>query len=82
MHGAYRPKALVPWPATLRTAKEITTAAANSSGRCSARLSDAPCFDIIVNTDRMEDFEDVVDMPAAMAKAVHRGGVLTAVPAA
>jgi cytidylate kinase len=41
-----------------------------------SRLSDASEFDITVNTDRMEDFEDVVDMIEIMAKAVHSGRVL------
>jgi cytidylate kinase len=41
-----------------------------------SRLSDASEFDITVNTDRMEDFEDVVDMLVVMAKAVHSGRVL------
>jgi cytidylate kinase len=41
-----------------------------------SRLSGANAFDIIVNTDRMEDFEDVVDMLAAMAQAIHGGRVL------
>ena len=41
-----------------------------------SRLSDAAEFDITVNTDRMEDFEDVVDMLVIMAKAVHEGRVL------
>ncbi|TAN73364.1 MAG: cytidylate kinase-like family protein [Magnetospirillum sp.] len=41
-----------------------------------SRLSDANEFDITVNTDRMDDFEDVVDMIVVMAKAVHSGRVL------
>lgn len=41
-----------------------------------SRLSDASQFDVIVNTDRMEDFEDVVDMLVVMANAVHSGRVL------
>jgi len=43
-----------------------------------SRLSDASGFDITVNTDRMEDFEDVVDMIVVMATAVHSGRVLRA----
>lgn len=42
-----------------------------------SRLSDASEFDITVNTDRMDDFEDVVDMLVIMAKAVHDGRVLS-----
>jgi cytidylate kinase len=41
-----------------------------------SRLSDANAFDITINTDRMEDFEDVVDMIVVMATAVHSGRVL------
>jgi cytidylate kinase len=41
-----------------------------------SRLSDAAEFDITINTDRMDDFEDVVDMIVVMAKAVHSGRVL------
>jgi cytidylate kinase len=41
-----------------------------------SRLSDASEFDITINTDRMDDFEDVVDMIVIMAKAVHAGRVL------
>ena len=42
-----------------------------------SRLSDASQFDLIVNTDRMEDFEDVVDMLVVMADAVYSGRVLS-----
>lgn len=41
-----------------------------------SRLSDANEFDLTINTDRMEDFEDVVDMIVVMATAVHSGRVL------
>jgi cytidylate kinase len=41
-----------------------------------SRLSDASQFDININTDRMADFEDVVDMLMGMAKAIHAGRVL------
>ncbi|MBC7906867.1 MAG: cytidylate kinase-like family protein [Rhodospirillaceae bacterium] len=41
-----------------------------------ARLSDANQFDITVNTDRMVDFEDVVDMLVGMSTAIHAGRVL------
>ena len=41
-----------------------------------SRLSDANQFDITLNTDRMEDFEDAVDMLVVMANAVHSGRVL------
>ncbi|MBF0372132.1 MAG: cytidylate kinase-like family protein [Alphaproteobacteria bacterium] len=41
-----------------------------------SRLSEASQFDITINTDRMVDFEDVVEMLESMAKAVHRGSVL------
>jgi cytidylate kinase len=41
-----------------------------------SRLSDASQFDININTDRMGDFEDVVDMLMGMAKAIHAGRVL------
>ncbi len=41
-----------------------------------SRLSDASEFDITINTDRMEDFEDVVDMLVGMARAIHSGRVL------
>lgn len=42
-----------------------------------SRLSDAGQFDLTINTDRMADFEDVVDMIMGMAKAVHAGRVLS-----
>lgn len=41
-----------------------------------SRLSDASQFDLTVNTDRMDDFEDVVDMLVVMANAIHSGRVL------
>lgn len=41
-----------------------------------ARLSDANAFDITINTDRMVDFEDVVDMLVGMGTAIHAGRVL------
>jgi cytidylate kinase len=41
-----------------------------------SRLSDASQYDIVINTDRMDDFEDVVEMLVVMAKAVHSGRVL------
>lgn len=42
-----------------------------------ARLADANQFDLIVNTDRMDDFEDAVEMLVHMAQAIHHGRVLT-----
>ena len=41
-----------------------------------SRLSDASHFDITVNTDRMNDFEDVVEMLVGMGTAIHAGRVL------
>ncbi|KIL97118.1 Cytidylate kinase [Paramagnetospirillum magnetotacticum MS-1] len=41
-----------------------------------SRLSDASQFDLTINTDRMEDFEDVVETIVVMAEAVHSGRVL------
>ncbi|HIJ63871.1 MAG TPA: cytidylate kinase-like family protein [Rhodospirillaceae bacterium] len=41
-----------------------------------SRLSDAHQFDVSVNTDRMDDFEDVVEMLQGMAGAIHSGRVL------
>ena len=41
-----------------------------------ARLSDAHQFDVEVNTDRMDDFEDVVEMLVGVASAIHAGRVL------
>lgn len=41
-----------------------------------SRLSDTGQFDISINTDRMADFEDVVQMLEGMAKAIHAGRVL------
>lgn len=43
-----------------------------------SRLSDASQFDLTVNTDRMADFEDVVDMLVTMSTAIHAGRVLAA----
>jgi cytidylate kinase len=40
------------------------------------RLSDAEAFDLTINTDRMDDFEDVVDTIVVLAKAVQSGRVL------
>lgn len=42
-----------------------------------SRLSDANQFDVTVNTDRMSDFEDVVEMLVGLSTAVHSGRVLT-----
>jgi cytidylate kinase len=42
-----------------------------------SRLSDASAFDININTDRMGDFEDVVEMLMGMATAIHAGRVLS-----
>jgi cytidylate kinase len=41
-----------------------------------SRLSDASQFDVTVNTDRMDDFEDAVGMLESMAKAIHAGRAL------
>lgn len=41
-----------------------------------SRLSDAAAFDLSINTDRMGDFEDVVEMLTVMAEAIHSGRVL------
>jgi cytidylate kinase len=41
-----------------------------------SRLSDVNQFDLTVNTDRMAEFEDVVDMLVLMAEAIHSGRVL------
>jgi len=41
-----------------------------------SRLSDATQFDLVLNTDRMQDFEDAVEMLMVMAKAVHSGRVM------
>ena len=41
-----------------------------------SRLSDAHQFDLTINTDRMDDFEDVVDMLVPLAQAIHDGKVL------
>ncbi len=43
-----------------------------------SRLSEASQFDLVINTDRMDDFEDVVAMLVGMAKAIHAGRVLAA----
>lgn len=42
-----------------------------------SRLSDANQFDITINTDRMSDFEDVVEMLVGLATAIHSGRVLS-----
>ncbi|MGE5547914.1 MAG: cytidylate kinase-like family protein [Solirubrobacterales bacterium] len=42
-----------------------------------SRLSDAGQFDITINTDRMSDFEDVVELLVGMAQAIHEGRVLS-----
>lgn len=41
-----------------------------------SRLSDANQFDLTVNTDRMADFEDAVEMLVGLATAIHAGRVL------
>ncbi len=41
-----------------------------------SRLSDAGAFDLTINTDRMGDFEDAVEMLVVMAQAIHEGRVL------
>jgi cytidylate kinase len=41
-----------------------------------SRLSDAHQFDLTINTDRMDDFEDVVDVLVPLAQAIHAGKVL------
>lgn len=41
-----------------------------------SRLSDASQFDLTINTDRMDDFEDVVETIIVMAEAIHSGRVL------
>lgn len=41
-----------------------------------SRLSEGSQFDITVNTDRMVDFEDVVEMLVGMSSAIHSGRVL------
>ncbi len=41
-----------------------------------SRLSDAHQFDLTINTDRMDDFEDVVNMLVPLALAIHDGKVL------
>lgn len=41
-----------------------------------SRLSEASQFDVVINTDRMADFESVVDMLEGMARAIHTGRVL------
>lgn len=42
-----------------------------------SRLSEANQFDVTINTDRMADFEDVVEMLVGLATAIHAGRVLT-----
>ncbi|HLO75746.1 MAG TPA: cytidylate kinase-like family protein [Magnetospirillum sp.] len=42
-----------------------------------SRLSDASQFDLTVNTDRMADFEDAVEMLVGLATAIHSGRVLS-----
>jgi cytidylate kinase len=41
-----------------------------------SRISDASQFDITINTDRMADFEDVVEVLVVMAEAIYAGRVL------
>ncbi|SEH63280.1 AAA family ATPase [Magnetospirillum fulvum] len=41
-----------------------------------SRLSDANEFDLTINTDRMDNFDDVVDTIVVLAKAVQGGRVL------
>lgn len=41
-----------------------------------SRLSDASEFDLTINTDRMDNFDDVVDTIVVLAKAVQGGRVL------
>ncbi|CCG41804.1 cytidylate kinase-like family protein [Magnetospirillum molischianum] len=41
-----------------------------------SRLSNASEFDLTINTDRMENFDDVVETIVALAKAVQNGRVL------
>jgi len=41
-----------------------------------SRLSDPYAFDITISTDRMADFDDVVEMLVGMAEAIHEGRVL------
>jgi cytidylate kinase len=41
-----------------------------------SRLADAHQFDVTINTDRMNDFGQVVDMLVPMAQATHAGRVL------
>lgn len=41
-----------------------------------SRLSDAGQFDLTINTDRMGDFEDAVEMLVVMGQAIHEGRVL------
>ncbi|MCR6630880.1 MAG: cytidylate kinase-like family protein [Magnetospirillum sp.] len=42
-----------------------------------SRLSDASQFDLTLNTDRMADVEDAVEMLVGLATAIHAGRVLT-----
>lgn len=41
-----------------------------------SRLADATQFDITINTDRMIDYDDTVEMLVGMATAIHAGRVL------
>ncbi|OIQ98425.1 cytidylate kinase [mine drainage metagenome] len=41
-----------------------------------AHLADVHQYDVIINTDRMDDFEDAVEMLVLMAEAVHNGRML------
>jgi len=41
-----------------------------------SRLSDASEFDLTINTDRMENFDDIVETIVTLAKAVQNGRVL------
>ena len=41
-----------------------------------SRLSDANQYDLTINTDRMNDFEEIVDMLVPLATAIHAGKVL------
>jgi len=42
-----------------------------------ASLSDVHQFDLVLNTDRMDDFEDAVEMLVMLASAVHSGRMIT-----
>lgn len=41
-----------------------------------SRLADATQFDLTINTDRMVDFEDTVDMLVGLSKAIFEGRVI------